>query len=66
VGEELLHLVERFLSLRYGLVGRPLFGGHRYRNRLAEFMLHMEEVRRVMDAKVMFDIRQQPWCLVTR
>ena len=43
--EALLLPVERLFGLHNGLVGRPLFGGQGGRNRLAQFMLDMEEVR---------------------
>ena len=54
--------VERLFCLRNGLVGRPLFGSQRGRDRFAQVMLDMKEVRRVMGAKVMFHIRE--WLLL--
>ncbi len=40
-----LHLLKLLPCLGDGLVGGPLFGGHRHEDGLAEFMLHMEHVR---------------------
>ena len=61
--EMLLHPLEGLFSLRYGPFGSPLFGGHRSRNRLAQCLLHMEQVRRVMRPKGS-NIRQQSWRLI--
>ena len=46
-------------ALRHGLGRSPLFHGQRRGDSFAQFMLHMEEVRRVMRPEVMFNIRQQ-------
>src|SRR5215471_5517995 len=43
--EVLVRLLERRFSLGDSLGGCPLFGGQRDRDRLVQFMLHMEEVR---------------------
>lgn len=65
VVEALLPPVERLFGLHNGLVGSLLFGGQGGRNRLAQFMLYMEEVRRVMRPKVVFHIRQQARGFIT-
>ena len=65
VCEALLHLPS--VSSPAGrLGGSPLFGGHRSRDGLAQFMLHMEEVRRVMRPKVMLNIGQQARRFIAR
>jgi hypothetical protein len=56
VGQERLPAVERLFSLYNGLVSRQLFGSHGGRDGLAQFMLYMEEVWRVMYPEVVFDI----------
>ncbi len=48
-----LHLIEPLLRLGRHLVGGPLFGGQWSRNGLAQFMLYMEQVGRVMRPKMM-------------
>jgi hypothetical protein len=64
--EVLLHPVERLFSGRCRLRGGPLFGGHRGRDGLAQLMLHMKKVRRVLHPEVLFNIGQEPGCLVAR
>src|SRR6266571_3072303 len=61
----LVHPLEYLFSLYNGLFGGPLFGGHWSRNGLAQLMLHMEDVRRVMRPQVMLNIRQQSRGLIT-
>lgn len=56
--------LEHLVRFRGRLCGRPLFDSQRGRHRLAECMLSMEEVRRVMGSKVGFDLRQQSWGLI--
>ncbi len=56
VVEALVHPLERLFSLRHGLGGSPLFDGQRRCDRVAQLMLHMEEVRRVMRPEVLFHI----------
>jgi hypothetical protein len=56
--EVLLQPGQSLFGLCNGLVGSSLFGGQWRRNGLTEFMLHMEQVRRVMCPKVMFNIRE--------
>jgi hypothetical protein len=53
-----LRLFELFPCFADDLVGGPLFGGHRRGDRLAEFMLDMEQVRRVVCFEIMFHIGQ--------
>ena len=53
----LLHTRERLCRRRYGLVGCPLFGSYRGCHRLAQLMLHMKDIGRVMHPQVVFDIR---------
>ena len=55
----LLSLLKPLLRLGGRLRSRPLLGGHGAGDRFDQFMLHMEEVRRVMRAQVMCNIRQQ-------
>jgi hypothetical protein len=56
----------RKLLLRLGghLRCRPLLGGHGAADRFDQLMLHMEEVRRVVCAEVMFNISQQARCFI--
>src|SRR2546422_2102645 len=63
--ETLMHPLARLFSLANSLFGGTLFAGHGSGDGLAEFMLHMEEVRRVMRPKVVFNIGQKPWSLIT-
>jgi hypothetical protein len=50
--ELLVHPCEDLFRLRSSLCGRTLFGCQRRRDGLAQFLLHMEDVRRVMRAEV--------------
>jgi hypothetical protein len=59
VVDTFLHQGERLCRLHNDLCGSPLFDGQWGRDRLAQFILHMEEVRRVMRPKVMFHIGEQ-------
>ena len=47
-------------------LGCTLFGGQRCYDRLAQLMLHMEEVRRVMHPQMVFNISKKPGRFVTR
>jgi len=47
-------LLERLFGPRNGLGGSTLLDGHRRGDGLAQLMLHMEEVRRVMRSEVLF------------
>ena len=60
-----MHPLERLFRLRQSLGGSPLFGGHGGRDGFAQFMLHMEEVRRVMRPEVVGHIREQARCFIT-
>ena len=62
----LLQTGTRRFSRRHGLFGGTLFGSHRRSDRLAQLLLHMEEVRRVMHPQVVFDIRSKPRRFVAR
>src|SRR5262249_39629718 len=55
----LMHPLERLFRLRSSLGSSPLFGGQWSRDGLAQFVLHMEDIRRVMRPQVMFNVRQQ-------
>jgi hypothetical protein len=59
VVEVRVHPVECLFCLRNWLAGSPLLSGHWGRDGLAQFILPMEDVRRVMRPKVMFPIGQQ-------
>src|SRR5262249_9753354 len=61
----LLDPLEPLFGLRHSLGSSTLVGGQWCRDRLAQLMLHMEEVRRVMHPEVVFDIRQQARGLIT-
>ena len=63
--EVLLQPVQSLFGLCNGLVSSSLFGGQWRRNGLTEFMLHMEQVRRVMGPKVMFIIREESRGFIT-
>jgi hypothetical protein len=63
--ERLLHPRERLFGFGRSLVSRPLFDAHGGGDRFAEFMLHMEEVRRMMCPQVMFHIRQKARRFIT-
>jgi hypothetical protein len=65
VVEALVHPVKCLFGLHDGLVSRPLFGSHRGRDGLTQFMLDMEEVWGVMRPQVVFDRRQQARCFIT-
>ena len=65
IGEVFLHPLARLFCLRGRLRSGPLFRSERGRDRLAQCMLHMEEIGRVMRSKVVFHIRQQAWGLIT-
>jgi hypothetical protein len=62
--EMLLSLVERFCRLHDGLGGSPLFGSPGGRDRLAPFMLHREEVRRVRRPQGVCHVGEKPWSLI--
>jgi hypothetical protein len=61
----LWHTLERLFRLNDCLLGSSLFRGHGGGDSLAQFMLHMEEVRRVMRPQVVLNIRQQAWGFIT-
>ena len=60
-----MHPLARLFSLANSLFGGTLFAGHGSGDGLAQCMLHMEEVRRVMRPKVVFNIGQNPGSLIT-
>jgi hypothetical protein len=51
-------LLERFFGLHNSLGSRTLFDSQWRCDRFTQFMLHMEEVRRVMRSEVLFHISQ--------
>ena len=61
----LAHPVARLFHLRQSRCGSPLFGGHGSRDGLTQFMLHMEEVWRVMRPEVVGHIGEQARCFIT-
>src|SRR5262249_20300647 len=63
-GGALLQPLERLFRLGDSLVGCSLFDGHGSCHGLAQFMLHIEEIRRMMRPEMMSNIRQKPWRLI--
>jgi hypothetical protein len=57
--EVLVHPRERLFRLGDSFVGSPLLHGHWSGDGLAQFMLHMEEIRRVMRPQVVFNIGEK-------
>ena len=60
-----LHLIELLLSCGGCFVGGSLFRRHRSTDGLAEFMLHMEYIRRVVRLQMMCNIGQQAGSFIT-
>jgi hypothetical protein len=60
-----LGLLKLFLGLAERLVSGSFFGGQRCANGLAEFMLNVESVGRVMRPELVFDIGPNPRRLIT-
>jgi hypothetical protein len=60
----LLHLLKLRLRLGGRLARYPLLGGHGAGDRLDQLLLHMEYIRRVVCAEVLFNISPQGRCLV--
>lgn len=60
-----LHLITLLPCFGDRLVSGPLFGGHRRGDGLTEFMLDVEQVRRVVRFEIMFNIRQKTRSLIT-
>src|SRR5215813_10304144 len=61
----LLRLLESLFSRYHRLVGSTLFGGHWDCNSLAQLMLHMEQVGRVMRPEMVGHIGKQARCFIT-
>jgi hypothetical protein len=62
----LLHTAELLCSRRHGLLCCSLFGSHWSGHSLAQFVLHMEEIRGVMHTEVMGNIREEARGFITR
>jgi hypothetical protein len=61
-----VYTVELRCSRRHGLLCGALLGGYGGHDSLAQLVLHMQEVWRVMRAEGMCHIREEPWRFVTR
>jgi hypothetical protein len=57
--ERFLHPLERCCRRRSGLGGSPLCGGHWSGDGLAQVVLPMQAIRRVMRPQVLCNVRQQ-------
>jgi hypothetical protein len=61
-----VHAPACLFSLRDGLGRSPLLNGHRHSDCVAQLMLDMKEVWRMMGLQVLFHIREQAWSLIAR